>query len=82
MQLDNTGNASIAEDAVNNGSADVCGGLAFDTDVTDFDCADVPSASITLMVTDANGNSSTCTASYDLVLVTTLRSLFCFATGL
>ncbi|QQS27913.1 MAG: HYR domain-containing protein [Sphingobacteriales bacterium] len=62
VDLDNTGNATIAEDAVNNGSNDACGGLTFDTDITTFNCSDVGENTIVLTVTDANGNSSTCSA--------------------
>ena len=60
--LDNTGNATIAEDAVNDGSTDACGIATYDTDVTSFDCGDVGANTVTLTVTDGNANSSTCTA--------------------
>uniref|UniRef100_UPI00321642D8 HYR domain-containing protein n=1 Tax=uncultured Draconibacterium sp. TaxID=1573823 RepID=UPI00321642D8 len=63
VQLDGTGNVTIAEDAVDNGSGDACGGLInFDTDITSFDCSDVGANPVVLTVTDANGNSSTCSA--------------------
>ncbi|QQS27914.1 MAG: HYR domain-containing protein [Sphingobacteriales bacterium] len=62
VELDNTGNAAIAEDAVNNGSNDACGGLSFDTNVTVFNCSDVGENAVVLTVTDAHGNSSTCSA--------------------
>ena len=62
VQLDASGNASIAEDAVDDGSTDACGGLTFDTDITSFDCSDVGSNSVNLTVTDANGNSANNTA--------------------
>ncbi|MCH4821721.1 T9SS type A sorting domain-containing protein [Gramella lutea] len=62
VQLDNSGNVSIAEDAVNNGSTDACGGLTFDTNITDFDCNDVGPNTVTLTVTDENGNTDTATA--------------------
>ena len=62
VQLDADGNASIAEDAVNNGSTDACGIASIDTDVTDFTCADVGANTVTLTITDVNNNSSTCTA--------------------
>ncbi|GAA4315460.1 hypothetical protein GCM10023164_11590 [Christiangramia aestuarii] len=61
-QLDATGNASIAEDAVNSGSSDNCGGLTFDTNITSFNCADVGANTVELTVTDANGNSAKATA--------------------
>jgi Putative metal-binding motif/Secretion system C-terminal sorting domain/Pregnancy-associated plasma protein-A/HYR domain/Receptor L domain len=56
------GTATIAEDAVNDGSSDACGIVSYDTDVTSFDCGDVGANTVTLTVTDNNGNSSTCTA--------------------
>ncbi|TKG96678.1 HYR domain-containing protein, partial [Puteibacter caeruleilacunae] len=62
VQLDALGNVNISEDAVNDGSTDACGGLTFDTDITTFDCTDVGPNTVILTVTDANGNSSTCTA--------------------
>lgn len=62
IQLDATGNAIITEDAIDNGSSDACGSLTYDTDITTFDCDDVGLNLVTLIVTDANGNSSTCTA--------------------
>ncbi|PTX44229.1 putative secreted protein (Por secretion system target) [Christiangramia gaetbulicola] len=62
VQLDATGNATIAEDAVNNGSSDACGGLTYDTDITSFDCSDVGANSVQLTVTDGNGNSATASA--------------------
>ncbi len=62
VQLDNSGNATIAEDAVNNGSSDACGGLTFDTDITSFTCLNVGVNAVVLTVTDGHGNSSTCGA--------------------
>ena len=61
ITLDASGNASITEDAINNGSSDACGGLTFDTDITDFDCSDIGSNTVVLTVTDASGNTDTCT---------------------
>ena len=62
VQLDATGNATITEDAVNNGSSDSCGGLTFDTDVTSFTCSDVGENTVTLTVTDSNGKAASKTA--------------------
>ncbi|WP_225035757.1 BspA family leucine-rich repeat surface protein [Winogradskyella sp. SM1960] len=61
IALDASGNASIAEDAINNGSSDACGGVTFDTDITDFDCSDIGANTVILTVTDASGNTDTCT---------------------
>ena len=49
VQLDASGNASIAEDAVNNGSTDICSGLTFDTDKITFGCADIGDNNVTLL---------------------------------
>ncbi|EPR70595.1 putative internalin [Winogradskyella psychrotolerans RS-3] len=61
VTLDASGNASIAEDAVNNISTDACGGLTFDTDITDFDCSNIGVNTVVFTVTDASGNTDTCT---------------------
>ncbi|RIA08897.1 putative secreted protein (Por secretion system target) [Flavobacteriaceae bacterium MAR_2010_72] len=62
------GTVTIAEDAVNNGSNDACGGLTYDTDITSFTCADVNNpVSVMLTVTDANGNSSSCSATVTVI---------------
>jgi gliding motility-associated-like protein len=62
IQLDPTGNVSIAKDEVNNGSYDACGGLVFDTDITTFNCSNVGPNTVILSVTDVNGNTSSQTA--------------------
>jgi len=62
VQLDASGNATIAEDAVNNGSSDACGGLTYDTNNTSFNCSNIGANTVTLTVTDTNGNSSSKTA--------------------
>ncbi|WP_172594388.1 HYR domain-containing protein [Mariniphaga sediminis] len=63
VQLDAAGNATIAEDAVNDGSSDNCGGiLTFDTNITSFNCSNVGTNPVELTVTDSNGNTSTCNA--------------------
>ncbi|MFL0354731.1 HYR domain-containing protein [Xanthomarina sp. GH4-25] len=62
IQLDANGNATIAEDAVNNGSTDACGPLTFDTDITTFDCSHLGENTVVLTVTDGSDNSTTETA--------------------
>jgi len=62
VQLNSSGNASIAENAIDNNSTDSCGGLTFTTDNTTFTCANVGSNTVTLTVTDTNGNSESTTA--------------------
>ena len=60
ITLDASGVATITEDAINNGSSDACGGLTFDTDITNFDCSNIGVNNVTLTVTDTNGNSASC----------------------
>ena len=60
VYLDATGNATIAEDSIDNGSTDACGGLIFDTDKTEFGSSDVGDNIIALTVTDKNGNFNQC----------------------
>ena len=62
IQLDANGIGTIAEDAVNNGSSDACGGLSFDTDITSFGCSDLGIKAVILTVSDQNNNVGNCTA--------------------
>ncbi|QQX78099.1 MULTISPECIES: HYR domain-containing protein [Aequorivita] len=61
IQLDANGVASITVADIENGSTDACGIASTTIDVTDFDCSDVGPNTVTLTVTDVNGNTSTCT---------------------
>jgi hypothetical protein len=65
-QLDASGQITIAENAVDNGSSDACGSVTFDTDITTFTCSDIGENQVVLTVTDAWGNSATCTAMVDV----------------
>jgi len=62
VQLDASGNASITAADINNGSNDACGIQSLMIDQTTFDCSDVGANTVTLTVTDNNGNISTCNA--------------------
>ncbi|MEZ5022243.1 MAG: hypothetical protein R2728_03075 [Chitinophagales bacterium] len=62
VQLDASGNGSIATKAVDNGSNDACGIASLVLSQTDFVCSEVGSNTVTLTVTDNNNNVSTCTA--------------------
>lgn len=66
VQLDENGDGVIAENAIDNGSFDACGGLTFDTDKTTFSCTDIGENQVVLTVTDASGNSASCTAMVDV----------------
>ncbi|MCR9099786.1 MAG: hypothetical protein NXI25_07520, partial [bacterium] len=62
VQLDAAGSGSLSATQVNDGSNDACGLSSIGLSQTSFDCGDVGSQSVTLTVTDLNGNSSNCTA--------------------
>src|SRR5690606_28506070 len=61
IQLDANGDASITVADIENGSSDACGIASTSIDITAFTCADVGPNTVTLTVTDVNGNISTCT---------------------
>ncbi|WP_304132294.1 SprB repeat-containing protein, partial [Mesonia mobilis] len=61
ISLDANGNAQISETDINDGSTDNCGVDSVSIDITDFDCTMLGENDVTLTVTDASGNSSTCT---------------------
>ncbi len=62
MQLDASGNASITPAQIDNGSSDACGIQSMSLDITSFDCTLVGTNTVSLTVTDVNGNSDTQTA--------------------
>ena len=64
VQLDATGNGSTTATAVDNASTDACGIASLVLSKTAFTCADIATNpnSVTLTVTDNNGNVSTATA--------------------
>lgn len=52
----------IATNSLDGGSSDNCGALNFAVSQDTFDCPDIGNNTVVLTVTDASGNSSTCTA--------------------
>ena len=62
INLNANGTASITAAQVNNGSSDNCGVATIAIDKTSFDCSNVGANTVTLTVTDVNGNVSTATA--------------------
>ena len=62
VELDIDGNASTTASAIDAGSSDVCGIASLVLSQTDFDCDELGPNIVTLSVTDANGNVSTCDA--------------------
>ena len=53
---------SLIAGDVDAGSSDECGLSGLELDISSFDCSDVGDHTVTLTVTDVNGNSSLCTA--------------------
>ncbi|MDX1406839.1 MAG: HYR domain-containing protein, partial [Saprospiraceae bacterium] len=62
VQLDASGNASILAADIDGGSTDNCGIALLSVSPSSFTCADVGPNTVTLTVTDVNGNSASCTA--------------------
>ncbi|MDY0102090.1 MAG: Calx-beta domain-containing protein, partial [Lentimicrobium sp.] len=62
VQLDATGNVSIDASQVDNGSSDACGIQNLAVNPSAFTCANIGPNTVTLTVTDNNGNTSTCDA--------------------
>jgi hypothetical protein len=60
--LDGTGNVSFTAADIDNGSTDNCTTVTLASDFTSFTCADVGPNTVVLTVTDASGNTSTCTS--------------------
>lgn len=59
IYLDATGNATIDSSMIDNGSADNCGIATMVLSHTNFDCTHIGLNTVTLTVTDVNGNSDT-----------------------
>ena len=62
VNLDINGNATITPEMVNSGSYDNCGISSLTVSPNTFTCANQGDNTVTLTVTDINGNSETCTA--------------------
>ncbi|MEO5789323.1 lamin tail domain-containing protein, partial [Gelidibacter sp.] len=62
IQLDANGMASVSASQVDNGSNDACGIASLVLDKTDFTCVNLGDNTVTLTVTDNNGNTSSCEA--------------------
>lgn len=62
VQLNASGNATITASDVDNGSNDACGIQSLSVNPSSFSCANLGANTVTLTVTDNNGNVSTCTS--------------------
>ncbi|MHB1279348.1 MAG: T9SS type A sorting domain-containing protein, partial [Bacteroidia bacterium] len=67
IYLDANGAASTTVAAVNNGSSDNCGIASMSISKKDFDCSNVGNNTVTLTVTDVNGNSANSNATVTVV---------------
>ncbi|MGA1825165.1 MAG: PKD domain-containing protein, partial [bacterium] len=62
VELDGAGSVTISESDIDGGSWDLSGIASLELSKTSFTCDDVRANTVTLTVTDNNGNSSTCEA--------------------
>jgi hypothetical protein len=62
VNLDAAGNATVTGAMINNGSSDACGIATLSASPSTFTCANIGANTVTLTVTDVNGNFSTCTS--------------------
>lgn len=62
VQLTTSGSVTITASQINNGSTDNCGIASISVSPTSFTCANIGPNTVTLTVTDVNGNVSTGTA--------------------
>jgi hypothetical protein len=62
IQLDANGDAITIANTIDNGSNDACGIASLSLSQVSFDCSEEGTNTVTLTVTDNNGNSSTCNA--------------------
>ncbi|NVK53753.1 MAG: T9SS type A sorting domain-containing protein [Flavobacteriaceae bacterium] len=62
VNLNENGTVSITPEMINNGSSDACGIKEISLDTTSFTCANVGENTVTLTVTDNNGNNASATA--------------------
>ncbi|GIV33512.1 MAG: hypothetical protein KatS3mg031_1047 [Chitinophagales bacterium] len=69
------GSVSITGTQVNNGSSDACGIASYAVAPNTFTCANVGGNTVTLTVTDVNGNSSTCSATVTVQDITPPNAL-------
>ena len=62
VELNGSGNGTLLGTSVDNNSTDACGIASVSVTPAFFTCSDLGGNTVTLEVTDNNGNSSTCTA--------------------
>ena len=67
VQLDASGNASIAVNDIENGSTDNCSIASSSLDITSFSCSDLGSNTVILSVTDQSNNTGSATVTVTIV---------------
>ena len=67
VQLNAAGIASITSNDIGSNSEDACGLANLSLDITSFDCSAVGDNTVSLTVTDNNGNASSCQATVSVV---------------
>jgi gliding motility-associated-like protein len=67
VSLDASGNASINVTDIDNNSSDNCGIQSMSLNTTSFDCSNIGDNTITLTVTDVNGNTDSADATVTIV---------------
>lgn len=60
--LNSSGNATVSASSINNGSTDNCSISTYSLSKTSFNCTNIGNNTVTLTVTDNNGNSASCNA--------------------
>jgi len=61
------GSASITTTDINNGSTDECGPVILSASKTSFNCSNIGTNTVTLTVTDATGNTATCSSTVTVI---------------
>ncbi|WP_171017355.1 malectin domain-containing carbohydrate-binding protein [Maribacter sp. ACAM166] len=67
VELDSNGQATITPADIDNGSDDAAGIVDLFLSTSDFDCNDVGDNTVTLTITDTNGNVATCTTTVTVI---------------
>jgi subtilisin-like proprotein convertase family protein len=67
IELGPDGSVTISSADIDNGSSDNCGGITFEITPTTFDCSNIGSNIVNLLVFDSNGLASECFATVTVV---------------
>ena len=81
VYLDPLGNATITGAQVDNGSTDNCGIASLNVVPNTFNTSNIGPNTVTLTVTDVNGNSSTCTSTVTIIGTLPPTAYYSYQTG-